>query len=72
MATSGSSCLVSSCRISHFGINPVKGGSPARDKIESISKAVRVGAFGHAKAKVLIFVAEISFSAINTVEVIKI
>lgn len=38
-------CLVSSCRISHLGANPVSGGSPARDRSASIRVALRIGVF---------------------------
>lgn len=52
-------------------MKPVRGGSPAKDKIANMSKAVKVGAFVQAKARALILVVESSFSATNTVEVIK-
>ena len=49
-------CLVSSCKISHFGINPVKGGSPPRDRRTSGVAVVRIGALGHDVVRALIVV----------------
>lgn len=39
------SCLVSSWRINHFGMNPVSGGRPAKDNRASIRVALRTGVF---------------------------
>lgn len=41
------SCLVSSWIISHFGMKPVSGGRPARDRSVSIMDAFSVGVFVH-------------------------
>ena len=41
----GSPCFVSSCKISHFGINPVKGGRPPNDSRTRAGVVVRVGVF---------------------------
>lgn len=70
MAVSGSPCLVSSCRINHFGINPVSGGSPASDSIVAMLIAVRMGAFVQLIARVFIFVVDIVFSVMKAVYVI--
>lgn len=47
MAAGVISCLVSSWMISHFGIKPVNGGRPARDKSTSIRVAFSTGVFVH-------------------------
>lgn len=65
-------CLVNSCRISHFGINPVRGGSPPRDSIVIMTRVVRIGAFVQLVASVLIFVEEVIFNAIKAVLVMTI
>ena len=52
----GSPCFVSSCKISHFGINPVKGGRPPNDSRTRAAVVVSVGVFVQARASVLIFV----------------
>lgn len=66
---SGSPCLVSSCRISHFGMNPVRGGSPASESIVTKFTVVMIGAFVQLVARTLIFVADIVFSVVKTVYV---
>lgn len=61
---------MSSCRISHFGIKPVSGGSPPRERSVRVVVIVRRGAFDHFSVRALIFVAEISLSARNVAAVI--
>ena len=48
--------LVSSCRISHFGMNPVKGGSPPSDSRTKGVAVVRIGALAHDVVRALIVV----------------
>lgn len=60
----------SSCRISHFGIKPVSGGSPPSDKRMSGVNEVRTGAFVHAVDRVLIVVALLILNTRNVEKVI--
>jgi hypothetical protein len=53
VADSGSSCFVSSCKISHFGIKPERGGRPPRDNNTRAVNAARVGDLVHEVARVL-------------------
>ena len=69
MAISGRSCLVNSCKIIHFGMNPVSGGSPPRDSIVTIVSAVSTGAFVQLVASVLSFVAVTIFRAMKAEDV---
>lgn len=70
VAVSGISCLVSSCNTSHFGKNPVIGGSPPSDSIVIIIITVRMGVFVQFVLSALIFVADTVFSAMKAVDVI--
>lgn len=70
VAVSGSPCLVNSCRMSHFGMKPVKGGSPPRDSSSRGTRAVRTGTFDHEVAKELMVVALFSLKVRNVAEVI--
>lgn len=72
MAAGAMSCLVSSWIMSHFGRNPVRGGSPARDNRVSISIALSDGAFAHAVIKVDNFSTLIEFRVKNTAAVISV
>lgn len=72
VAVRGRSCLANSCRISHFGINPVKGGNPPRESKTKAVVATTIGFFDQAIVKALIFVADDSFSVRNAADVIKI
>lgn len=54
MARGANCCLVSSCRISHFGPKPAKGGSPARESMTKGARAVRAGNLDDAVASMLI------------------
>lgn len=56
MAVKGRSCLVSSWRMSHFGMNPASGGSPPRDSKISGVRAVIAGIFAQEEASVLMLV----------------
>ena len=58
MAVRGRLCFVSSWRISHFGINPVRGGRPPSERRDRVASAARLGALVHAVASVLILVDE--------------
>lgn len=57
MAITGRSCLVISWRISHLGMNPVRGGSPPKERRVRGAIAVRAGALVHEMASWLIVVA---------------
>lgn len=56
MAVGARPCLVNSCRMSHFGINPVRGGRPPSDKRTRGIRVVRMGVLAHDVAKELIVV----------------
>lgn len=72
VAVAGRSCFVNSCRINHFGMNPVSGGSPPSDNITKVAIAARIGLFGQVVVRVLIFVADNTFKVRNAADVIKI
>ena len=63
------SCLVSSCKIIHFGMNPVSGGRPPRDSMATIVSAVRMGVFVQVVASVFSFVAVTIFRAMKVEDV---
>lgn len=50
-------------------MNPVSGGRPPNDSIVAIVSAVRIGAFVHPVASVLIFVAVVILSAMKADDV---
>lgn len=56
MAVGARSCLVNSCRMSHFGMNPVRGGRPPNDRRIRGIRDVRMGVLAHDVAKELIVV----------------
>lgn len=56
MAVGARSCLVSSCRISHFGMKPVSGGRPPRDRRTRGKRDVRMGVLAQDVASALIVV----------------
>lgn len=62
-------CLVNSCKISHFGMNPVKGGRPPRDSSTRGAREVSTGAFAHEVARELILVALFSLNTRNVEDV---
>lgn len=62
-------CLVSSCRINHFGINPVSGGRPASDIRVSIIRVFMVGSFVHEVIIIEILFVSRSLIIKNIVEV---
>lgn len=55
----------SSEMIAHFGRNPVRGGSPPRDKRIMDVKAKIIGVLSHASESELIDVAELIMSVMN-------
>lgn len=65
----GSPCFVSSCKISHFGINPVKGGRPPNDSRTRAAVVVSVGVFVQARASVLIFVVIVALNVRKAADV---
>lgn len=70
VATGARSCLVSSWRISHLGINPVRGGRPPRDRRIRGVRAVRAGVLAQEVARELIVVALFSLKVRNVDRVI--
>lgn len=52
-----SPCLVNSWRMSHFGIKPVSGGRPPRERRTRGVSAVRIGVFAQEMARELMLVA---------------
>lgn len=71
MAVGASSCLANSSRISHLGMNPVRGGRPPKDKRTRGVMAARMGVFVHAVARELIVVVSFSLKTRNVVNVIR-
>lgn len=69
VAIIGRSCFVSSCRISHFGINPVNGGRPPSESRTRAVVDVRIGLFDQVVASVLILVVSDIFRVRNAAEV---
>ena len=69
MAAGVISCLVNSWMMSHFGINPVSGGRPARDSSISIRVAFNTGVFVHEVRIVVRLRALILLRAMNTADV---
>lgn len=70
MAIRGSSCLVSSCKISHFDINPVNGGRPAKERRIAGTRLVIIGAWAQDVASLLMVVALLVLKAVNVEKVI--
>jgi len=56
VAVRGRSCLASSCRMSHFGAKPVRGGRPPSERRIRGARPARAGALAHAVARVLMLV----------------
>lgn len=71
MAAAGRFCFANSCRISHFGMNPVSGGRPPSDNSTRAVVVVRIGLFDQTIERVLIFVADDVFRVRNAADVIK-
>ena len=69
MAAGARSCLVNSWRISHFGINPVRGGRPPNDRRIRGTRDVRAGAFAQEVASMLMFVALFNLNTRNVDDV---
>lgn len=69
MAAGVISCLVSSWIMNHFGIKPVSGGRPARDKSISIRVAFSTGVFVHEVRIIVRLRALILLRAMNTADV---
>lgn len=66
------SCLVSSWMISHFGRNPVNGGSPARESRVNMRVAFSIGVFVHEVIIVDSFRDLVVLRVRNTVVVIRV
>lgn len=71
VAMGARSCFVSSCRISHFGINPVSGGRPPSERRTRGVRVVMAGAFVHEVASELILVALLSLKIRNVENVMR-
>lgn len=72
VAVAGRPCFDNSCKINHLGINPVRGGRPARDRRTRAVVAERIGPFDQAVTRVLIFVVASALNVKNAADVIKI
>lgn len=70
MAVSPRVCFVNSCRISHFGMNPVSGGRPPKERRRRGVRAVRAGAFVQEVARAFIVVALLILKVKKTENVI--
>ena len=70
MARVARSCFVSSWRINHLGMNPVRGGRPPRESRTSGIRAVRIGVFVQEIARALMVVALFILKIRNTEDVI--
>lgn len=70
VAIKARSCLVSSWRISHLGMKPVRGGRPPRERRIIGDMDVRVGALVHDVASILIVVVLFSLKVRNIERVI--
>lgn len=70
MAMRGRSCFANSCRIIHFGINPVSGGRPPSESRTRAVVDANTGLFDQVVASVLILVASDIFRVRNAAEVI--
>lgn len=71
-AKRGRACFVNSCRISHLGMNPDKGGRPPRDSTIRGNKAVRIGALDQEVASEFIVVEPVVRKVMKAEAVIKI
>lgn len=69
VAVRARSCLVSSCRISHFGMNPESGGKPPRERRIRGVRAVSAGALVQEVASALMLVALLSLNTRNVEKV---
>jgi len=65
VATGARFCAVNSWMISHFGIKPVRGGRPPRDRRTKGARAVRAGAFAQEVARALMVVALFNLNTRN-------
>ena len=70
VAISARFCLVSSRRINHFGMKPVRGGRPPKDSRIRGVKEVIAGVFAHEVASVLMLVELFILNARNAENVI--
>lgn len=64
-------CEVSSCKISHFGINPVSGGSPPNDISRISVREAVVGEVVHVVVISLMVFDEVEISTMNVETVIR-
>lgn len=71
MAIGARSCFVNSWRISHFGINPVRGGNPPRDNRTRGVEIVRIGILAHVVARELMCVVRVNIKEENSEKVIR-
>lgn len=61
--------MASSCRISHFGMNPDSGGRPPRERRARAAVVAIMGVFDQLVDSVLIFVVCISLNVMNIADV---
>lgn len=71
MAVRLRSCLVNSWRINHFGMNPVRGGRPPRDRRIRGVREVSAGDLVHEVARELMFVDLFALKIRKVAEVIR-
>ncbi|MGL5345203.1 MAG: hypothetical protein ACRC9O_11550 [Plesiomonas sp.] len=69
VAVSGSCCFAISCKINHLAINPVRGGSPPRERRARAVVDTKIGVFDHMVVTVLILVADVIFRDRKAVDV---
>lgn len=70
VAIASSSCLASSCKINHFGINPMRGGRPPRDSKRAGAIIVSRGIFAQEVESLLMFRVLVTIRVMNSAEVI--
>ena len=70
VAVNGSPWATSSCKINHFGMNPVRGGRPPRDSNVRVMVVVMIGALVQLIVSVLIFVVATSLNVRKAADVI--
>lgn len=71
VAIGARSCLASSWRISHFGMKPVSGGRPPRERSSRGVSVVMTGALDQEMASELIFVESFSLKTRNVENVMR-
>lgn len=70
MAIGARPCFVSSSRMSHLGMKPVRGGRPARDSRTRGTRGARAGTFDQEEVSMLIVVDLLMMKTIKAEKVI--